>query len=95
VRAIDPIGIYNLAMDESRWPRGLLQEIIETYARMHKFRRTLALVSEINGICANSAEVAWRGVGISEALLITPEASRSNGQGTAHNRTGIDDDDTW
>ncbi len=39
VRAIDPIGTYNLALDESRWPRGLLQEVIEAYARRHLFTR--------------------------------------------------------
>lgn len=75
VRAGDPIGTYNLAMEENNWPPGLLQEVIETYARRHKIRRVLAAVSETTGYARILRKVAWRRAGVSEALLFTPEAS--------------------
>jgi Peroxide stress protein YaaA len=75
VRAVDPIGTYDLAMEENRWPPGLLQEVIETYARRHKIRRTLAIVSETTGYARVLRKVAWRRAGISDAVLLTPEAS--------------------
>jgi hypothetical protein len=75
VRAIDPIGTYNLAMDEGRWPRGLLQEVIETYARRQHIRRVIALVSQTTGYAGILRKVDWRGAGVTEALLLSPEAS--------------------
>jgi hypothetical protein len=62
-------------MEENRWPAGLLQEVIETYARRHKIRRTLAVVSETTGYARILRKVAWRRAGVSDALLLTPETS--------------------
>lgn len=75
VRAVDPIGTYDLAMEENRWPSGLLQEIVETYARCHKIQRALAVVSETTGYARILRKVAWRRAGVFEALLLSPEAS--------------------
>jgi hypothetical protein len=75
VRAIDPIGTYDLALDEGRWPRGLLQELIEAYARKHRIQRVIALVSETTAYASILRKVDWRGAGVSEALILTPEAS--------------------
>jgi hypothetical protein len=75
VRAVDPIGTYDLAMEENRWPPGLLQEVIETYARRHKIQRTRAIVSETTGYARVLRKVAWRRAGVSDALLLIPEAS--------------------
>ena len=75
VRAMDPIGTYNLAMAAARWPRGLLQEVIETYARRQHIRRVIALVSQTTGYAGILRKVDWRGAGVTEALCLSPEAS--------------------
>ncbi|HVY91016.1 MAG TPA: peroxide stress protein YaaA [Hyphomonadaceae bacterium] len=75
VRAVDPIGTYDLAMEENRWPPGLLQEVIETYARRLNIHHVLAVVSETTGYARILRKVAWRRAGVSDALLLTPEAS--------------------
>jgi len=75
VRATDLIGTYDLAMEEGRWPRGLLQEVISAYARRHGLKRAIALVSETTGYAKILQKVDWRSAGIDEAFLLVPEAS--------------------
>lgn len=75
VRAVDPIGYYEHAMNANDWPTGLLQEVIETYVHRHGIRRVLALVSESTGYARILLKVAWHRAGLSEALLFTPEVS--------------------
>jgi hypothetical protein len=75
VRAVDPIGTYDLAMNEGRWPRGLLQEVIEAYASRHQIRRVIAFASETTGYASILRKINWRGAGVTDALLLSPEAS--------------------
>ena len=75
VRVVDLIGSYNLAMVEKLWPRGLLQEVIEAFARKRKIRRVFAFASETTGYAAILGKVDWRSAGVEQALLLSPEAS--------------------
>ncbi|GEM_PF-1275096 len=75
VRAPDPIGMYDHAMNENDWPSGLLQEVIEAYARRHSIRRVIAMAGQSTGYARVLRKVAWNKAGVSEALLLTPEAS--------------------
>lgn len=74
VRATDPIGTYNLAMNEALWPRGLLPEAIEAYAQRYELRRAVALVGETTAYAKVIRRVDWVRAGITDAVLLTPEA---------------------
>jgi hypothetical protein len=75
VRATDAIGTYDLAMKEARWLRGLLQEVIETYASRQDIRCAIALVSETTDYAKILRRVDWKRAGVTVAVLLTPEAS--------------------
>jgi hypothetical protein len=75
VRATDPIGTYSFAMNEALWPRGLLAEVIQAYARRFQLRRAIALVSETTDYAKIIRRVDWARAGVADALVLTPEAA--------------------
>jgi len=75
LRATDPIGTYNMPLDESRWPRGLLEDVIETYALRYGLTRLRAFVSSTTGYAKILRRIDWRRAAIGDALIFSPEAS--------------------
>jgi hypothetical protein len=76
VRGVDPIGTYDLKLYQRRWPHTLLQEVITEYARRHQIRRVIALVADSTGYAEILRKVDWHEAGVTDALLLSPEASR-------------------
>jgi hypothetical protein len=75
VRAIDQIGTYDLAMDESLWPRGLLQKVIVAYARREEIRHVIAIASQTTDYAKILRRVDWRSSGADTVMLLTPETA--------------------
>jgi hypothetical protein len=75
VRATDPIGTYNLAMSAVLWPRRLLTQVIEAYARRYELRRAVALVSDTTDYAKIVRRIDWARAGIADAVLLSPEAT--------------------
>jgi hypothetical protein len=72
LRATDAIGTYDLAMREALWPRGLLQTVIEAYARHHLLHRAVAFASETTDYAKVLRKVGWGRAGITDAVLLSP-----------------------
>ena len=75
LRAADAIGTYDLAMREAFWPRGLLQEVIEAYARHHQLHRAVAFASETTDYAKVLRKVDWGSAGVTDAVLLSPPPS--------------------
>jgi hypothetical protein len=63
-------------MNQGLWPHGLLQEVIESYAKRHQIRRVIALVGDSTGYARILRKVDWHEAGVTDAPLLSPEASR-------------------
>jgi hypothetical protein len=75
LRATDTIGTCDLAMREALWPRGLLQQVIEAYARYRHLRRAVAFASETTDYAKVLRKVRWGSAGITDAVLLSPPPS--------------------
>ena len=62
-------------MREALWPRMLLQEVIEAYARHHHLHRAVAFASETTDYAKVLRKVGWGSTGITDAVLLSPQPS--------------------
>lgn len=71
--ATERIGTYKQRLNLSMWPKGLLQSVLQSYARTKGLRSMRALVSSSTDYCKLIKSTDWRASGIHDALLITPK----------------------
>jgi hypothetical protein len=74
VTAREPIGMYEARFRATQWPKGLIEAALSAYAIRHRVQHVRAIVSATTGYCSIMRKVRWADVGISDAVLIAPNA---------------------
>ena len=78
VDARESIGIYNRRLNPKDWPGTLLAEVIAAYARSHRLTRLAMFLSASTGYArVMRRRPRWQHLGITEAILYSPEATSS------------------
>lgn len=76
IRACEMIGNYSTRLTLSSWPAGLLEDVLCTYAARHRLQRVRAFVSQSTDYYRVVARAHWHDAGVTDAVAITPEATR-------------------
>jgi hypothetical protein len=74
VLAREPIGRYDTRLKPSWWPNHLLERVLTAYAQRHGIASVRAFVSANGPYVTILKHVRWRDAGISDVLVLTPEA---------------------
>lgn len=70
VMAREPIGHYERQLDLGDWPRGLLQEVLASYAARHRIGRVVGLAARSGDYRVTLAETRWPACVRSEAVYM-------------------------
>lgn len=76
VKACEPIGTYSTRLILAAWPRGLLEEVLLTYAARHRLNAVRAFVSASTDYCRVVCRTQWGDAGIEDAAILAPETAR-------------------
>lgn len=76
LKAGEAIGNYSMRLKRAVWPRGLLENVLSTYASRHQLKAVRALVSASTDYYQIVSRTEWRKSGISDIAILTPETSR-------------------
>lgn len=76
LKACEPIGHYATRLRLAAWPRGLLEEVLLSYAIRHRLRRVRAFVSATTDYFRLVRRTPWAEAGIDDVVVLTPEATR-------------------
>ena len=76
IKACEPIGTYSTRLRLADWSRGLLEEVLVTYATRHRLKSVRAFVSQTTDYCRLVTRVRWEGANITDATIVAPEATR-------------------
>lgn len=74
VLATEPIGTYDAALKSAWWPDNVLGRVLVAYAHRHGLSSVRAFCSATGPYRQVLQRIRWRGAGIEDVLLITPEA---------------------
>jgi hypothetical protein len=74
VLAQEPIGRYEARLKPSWWPNHLIERVLIAYAQRHAIASVRAFVSATGPYVTILYHVRWRDAGISDVLVLTPEA---------------------
>jgi hypothetical protein len=74
VLAQEPIARYGARLELSSWPNHLLERVLIVYAQRYGIVSVRAFVSATGPYVTLLKRVRWRDAGISDVLLLTPEA---------------------
>ena len=72
IRADEPIGDYNARLILSRWPRGLLEDVIGDYARRLSLKVARLFAGGSTDYARVFRRVSWSACGVSDAILYAP-----------------------
>lgn len=76
IKACESIASYSAQLKLSHWQRGLLEEVLITYATHHRLRKMRAFVSQNTDYRRLLTRVPWQHSSVTDAILLTPEAVR-------------------
>jgi hypothetical protein len=72
--ANEPIGLYDTPLKPACWPGHILERVLVTYSRRHDLSSVRAFASVNSPYRRVLQRVPWRAEGITDALLLLPEA---------------------
>lgn len=76
VHALEPIGDYNALLKRSRWPRGLLSQVIAGYAQHHGLGTARFFAGDSTDYAKVLKEFKWGNSGMNDVILYSPERAR-------------------